>query len=170
MDLIKMTSNNKGERFENLVKPLKAKLYKTGMAILNNEDDVCDAIQETLISAYNNLDSLKHEQYFITWITRIMINKCYDIIKANKKITYINQKLEQNEGELYYDNYTDESFVQKVLQSISEELRLVTVLYYYDGFSIKEIAKLCNLPEGTVKSRLSRAKEKLCAILKEGDE
>ena len=169
MNLIKMTSNNKEERFENLVRPLKAKLYKTGMAILNNDDDVCDAMQETLISAYKNLDSLKNEEYFVTWIIRIMINKCYDIIKTNKKITYINQKLEQNENEFYYDEHND-SIVEKALSAIPEELRLVTVLFYYDGFSIKEISDICNIPEGTVKSRLYRAKEKIYAIMKEGDE
>ena len=170
MNLIKMTSNNKAERFENLVRPLKAKLYKTGMAILNNDDDVCDAMQEALISAYNNLDSLKHEEYFTTWMIRIMINKCYDIIKANKKITYINQKMEQSEAEFYYDNYKEDSVVAKALSCLPEELRLVTVLFYYDGFSIKEISDICNIPEGTVKSRLYRAKEKIYAMIKEGDE
>lgn len=170
MNLIKMTSNNKEERFENLVRPLKAKLYKTGMAILNNDDDVCDAIQEALISAYNSLEQLKNEEYFTTWMTRIMINKCYDIIKKNKKITFINQKLEQNEEEFYYDHYKHESIIAKALESISEELRLVTVLFYYDGFSIKEISEICKIPEGTVKSRLFRAKEKIYVILKEGDE
>ena len=169
MNLIKMTSNNKEQCFETLVRPLKTRLYKTGMAILNNDDDVCDAIQETLISAYYKLDSLKNESYFATWITRIMINKCYDIIKRNKKIASINQKLEQNENETYYDNYEEDSTVKKALEALPEELRLVAVLYYYDSFSIKEIADICDLPEGTVKSRLFRAKEKIYTALKGGD-
>ena len=73
------------EAFERLVCTVKTQLYKTGMAILKNDDDTCDAIQETLISAYKNFATLKNEEYFKTWITRILINKSYDIIKKNKK-------------------------------------------------------------------------------------
>ena len=153
----------KGDKdaFSRLIENVKFKLYKTGMSILKNDDNTCDAIQETLLSAYQNLNKLEHPEYFTTWIIRIMINKCYDIIKTNKKITYINQKLEQNENEFYYDEHND-SIVEKALSAIPEELRLVTVLFYYDG--------ICNIPEGTVKSRLYRAKEKIYAIMKEGDE
>ena len=93
MDLSNITKSEKDELFNSLVIPLKFKLYKTGMAILNNDDDVCDAIQNTLFSAYRNLEKLEHENYFATWITRIMINKCYDIIKSNKKVVYLNQVL-----------------------------------------------------------------------------
>ena len=78
------------EVFENLINSQKSKLYKTGMAILKNDDDTCDAIQETLISAYKNFNSLANIEYFGTWITRILINKCYDIIRKNKKVSYMN--------------------------------------------------------------------------------
>ena len=63
------------EVFENLVISQKNKLYKTGMAILKNDEDTCDAIQETLISAYKNFENLNNIEYFNTWITRILINK-----------------------------------------------------------------------------------------------
>ena len=89
------------EAFENLVIPLKNKLYKTGMAILKNDDDTCDAIQETLISAYKSFQNLKNKEYFNTWITRILINKCYDIIRNNKKISYINKEMEVDSNTSY---------------------------------------------------------------------
>ena len=82
------------EAFERLVCTIKIQLYKTGMAILKNDDDTCDAIQETLISAYKSFQNLKNKEYFNTWITRILINKCYDIIRNNKKISYINKEME----------------------------------------------------------------------------
>ncbi|MBR1539831.1 MAG: sigma-70 family RNA polymerase sigma factor [Clostridia bacterium] len=171
MDLSNITKSEKEELFNQLVIPLKAKLYKTGMAILKNDDDCVDAIQNTLFSAYKNLEKLENEHYFSTWITRILINKCYDIIKANKKVVYLNQELEKDENDFYYDTYKEESNVEKALNSIDQDLRMVTILFYYDGFSIREIAEMCNIPEGTVKSRLSRSREKLYVLLKEeGDD
>lgn len=169
MDLSNITKVEKDELFNSLVIPLKTKLYKTGMAILKSDDDVCDAIQNTLFSAYRSLEKLENENYFSTWITRIMINKCYDIIKNHKKVVYLNEQLEREEG-FYYDTYKDESEVEKALNSIDQDLRMVAVLYYYDGFSIKEISEICNIPEGTVKSRLSRCRNKLYVLLKEEGE
>ncbi len=154
------------DTFETLVNNVKLKLYKTGMAILKDDDDTCDAIQETLISAYKNFDKLKEKRYFSTWITRILINKCYDLIKKKKKITYLNQQLEQPENASYYDIYSEDSILERVLNNIDSDLKLVTVLYYYDEFSIKEISEMINIPEGTVKSRLSRARERIYEILK----
>ena len=171
MNLLNITKQEKDELFNELITPLKAKLYKTGMAILKNDDDVCDALQEALISGYKNLEKLEKEEYFFTWMIRIMINKCYDIIKNNKKIININQKLENyHENEYYYDWYKEESDVEKALNSIKEELRLIVVLYYYNDFSVKEIAEICNIPQGTVKSRLARAREKIYIILKKEGE
>lgn len=167
MEELKRAKQGDAAAFEALVNTVKVKLYKTGMAILKNDDDTCDAIQETLISAYTNLNKLEHEEYFATWIVRILINKCYDIIKKNKKVMNINQKMELDENATYYDVYNEESNVEKALSSIDSDLKVVTVLYYYDDFSVKEISEIINIPEGTVKSRLSRAREKLYEILKE---
>lgn len=159
------------EVFENLINSQKSKLYKTGMAILKNDDDTCDAIQETLISAYKNFNSLENINYFGTWITRILINKCYDIIRKNKKVSSLNEEIESNTDIAYYDIYKSESIVERVLNMIDSDLRLVATLYYYDEYSVKEISELLNIPEGTIKSRLSRARDKMYDILKkeEGD-
>lgn len=169
MDLSNITKNEKEELFNNLVIPLKSKLYKTGMAILKNDEDVCDAVQETLFSAFKSLEKLEKEEFFSTWITRIMINKCYDIIKSNKKVVYLNQKMEDG-VEFYYDTYKEDSIVEKSLELIDPDLKLVAILYYYDEFSIKEISNICSIPEGTVKSRLSRCRDKLYLLLKEEGE
>ena len=169
MDLSNITKAEKEELFNSLVIPLKAKLYKTGMAILKNDDDVCDALQDALFSAYKNLEKLENEQYFSTWMIRIMINKCYDLIKTNKKIVYLNHQMEET-TDVYYDKYKEESGVEKALNLIDPDLKMVALLYYYDGFSIKEIAEICNIPEGTAKSRLSRCREKLYIVLTEGGE
>jgi len=135
------------------------------MAILKNDDDTCDAIQETLISAYKNLNSLKNSEYFSTWIIRILINKCYDLINKNKKIVRLNEKI-QLENNTYYEMYANESSLEVVLNQLDTDLRTVTVLYYYDELHVNEISEILNIPVGTVKSRLSRARNTIFEILK----
>ena len=154
------------ETFESLIVTVKTKMYKTAISVLKNDEDACDAIQEALLSAYKSFDTLQNKEYFSTWIIRILLNKCYNIIQKNKKVTYLNEQSMINENDRYYDFFSVESNVEKTLNQIDSDLKLVAVLYYYDEFSVKEISELLTIPEGTVKSRLSRAREKIYDILK----
>ena len=148
-------------------------MYKVAKSILKNEDDVCDAIQNALVSAYTNLYKLQNNQYFSTWIIRILINKCYDIAKDNQK-RYNNvidiDDYNTDEGVRSYDRYNSDSMMENVLSKIDEELRTITVLYYYNDYSVSEIARIIDIPEGTVKSRLSRARSKIYEIMKREEE
>lgn len=148
-------------------------MYKVAKSILKNEDDVCDAIQNALVSAYTNLYRLQNNQYFSTWIIRILINKCYDIAKDNQK-RYNNvidiDDYNTDEGVRSYDRYNSDSIMENVLSKIDEELRTITVLYYYNDYSVSEIARIIDIPEGTVKSRLSRARSKIYEIMKREEE
>lgn len=150
------------EEFTILINENRLKIYKTAMAILKNEDDANDAIQDTLLSAYRNIDKLNHKEYFVTWIITILRNKCFDIIKKNKKVINLDYDTLEN-TEKYYDTYKEESAVEMAINKLEKELKEITVLYYYDELSVKDIANMIKIPEGTVKSRLSRIR----GILKE---
>lgn len=165
MDNLTLARKGDKEAFSKLILEIKIKLYKTGMAILKNDDDVCDALQETLINAYKKITTLKKPEHFNTWIIRIMINNCYEIIRKNKRISKITEKMQQNIDN-YYEIYCEQSDLENLLNKLDNELRLITVLYYYDDFSVKHIAKILNIPEGTVKSRLSRARKSIASIYK----
>ena len=167
-DLILAKKGDK-EAFSRVIQNVKVKLYKTAMAILKNDDDSCDAIQETLISVYKNINRLEHTEFFETWIIRILINKCYDVIKKNQKIVNINEKISE-EVDSFYEMYSTESELELILNKIEKDLKMVTVLYYYDELPVKEIAIILNIPEGTVKSRLSRARKSISEIYKLGGE
>ena len=167
-DLILAKKGDK-EAFSRVIQNVKVKLYKTAMAILKNDDDAYDAIQETLISAYKNINKLEHTEFFETWIIRILINKCYDVIKKNQKIVNINEKISE-EVDSFYEMYSTESELELILNKIEKDLKMVTVLYYYDELPVKEIAIILNIPEGTVKSRLSRARKSISEIYKLGGE
>lgn len=166
IELVELAKTGNKEAFSKLIEEIKLKLYKTGMSILKNDDDTCDAIQETLINAYKSINTIKDNQYFSTWIIRILINKCYDIIRKNKKIVYLDEKM-QLEQDMYYEIYSQESELELILNKIDKDLKTITVLYYYDDLSVSEISEMLNIPEGTVKSRLSRARNKIYMILKE---
>ena len=157
-------SNIDIEEFEILINQSRLKMYKTAMAILKNSEDVNDAIQETLLSAYKNIDKLKNKEYFTTWIITILRNKCFDIIKKNKKVVSFDETMLDN-TDSYYDEYKTESSLEKVLEKLDEDLKEITILYYYDDFDVKEISSIMHIPEGTVKSRLSRARSKIREIL-----
>ena len=143
----------------------RLKMYKTAIAILKNEDDANDAIQEALYSAYKNYYNLKEKSYFTTWIIRILINKCYDIINKNKKKAYIDDSITENTTGVE-DNYEVENSLEWVLNKIDKDLKEIVVLYYYDELSVTDIATILEIPQGTVKSRLSRAREQIGKIMK----
>ena len=85
MAIISIFKKNEEQDFEKLIDENKIRFYKTAKSILKKDDDVYDAIQEALISIYQNFDKLENKEYFTTWGIRIVINKCYDHIRKNKK-------------------------------------------------------------------------------------
>ncbi len=169
MNLVEEAKLGNNEAFEQLIEENRLKMYKVAKSILKNEDDVCDAIQNALMSAYTNLNKLQNNQFFSTWLIRILINKSYDIANKNKRI-YTNvtdiDEYNTNENLKSYDSYDSESLVENVLTKIDDDLKTITVLYYYNDYSVNEIAMILDIPEGTVKSRLSRARGKIYEIIK----
>ena len=168
MSIIAQIKKGDQEAFEMLIDNYKLLIYKTAKAILKDEDDVCDAIQDTCLSIYKNVGNLKNEKYFKTWVTRITINKCYDIVAKQKLNSKKEEKVQLNETR-YENNFANNIIVKTDLENainlLEEDLKLVTVLYYYNDMSIGEISSMLDIPKGTVKSRVHRAREKLYHIL-----
>ena len=114
-NLIKKAKKGDEEAFFKLIEINKNSLYKAGKSILNNDEDVADAIQETVISAYRNIKSLKDNSYFKTWLTKILINKCKDIISKNKDTILLNE-------------YVEEGYMQEFLNKFEIEDKLANYL------------------------------------------
>ena len=85
--LVKRAQKQDMEAFVHLIEKNKTNLYKVAKSYLGNEEDVADAIQDTVLSAYEHIQELKNAAYFKTWITRILINHCKDLLKQNKRCT-----------------------------------------------------------------------------------
>lgn len=141
-------------------------LYHVSKSILKNDFDCADAVQEAILKAFSNLHTLKYERHFKTWLCRILINECYKITRRVKRLISFDDYMESAEfpaGAADYGLYT-------AIMSLKEKLRLVVVLHYIDGFRTAEIADMLDIPEGTVKSRLSKARSELKLMLNDEED
>ena len=147
------------------IRKSEAMLYHVAKSILKNDSDCGDAVQETLLKAYEKLHTLKQDQFFRTWITRILINECNGILRKKKYMISYEEYMQETrvfEEKKYTHLYM-------AILELPEELRILVTLYYIEGFSQKEIAEILGMQEGTIKSRLSRARRLLREILTEAD-
>lgn len=168
MSIITQIKKGDQQAFEELIEEYKLPIYKTAKAILKDEDDVCDAIQDTCLSIYKNICNLKNEKYFKTWVIRITINKCNDIIAKHKLNSEKILKIQADKPETQFSFDNDivmKTDLQMAMNLLEEDLKLITTLYYYNDMSISDISVILDIPKGTVKSRISRAREKLYQIL-----
>ncbi|MGX4599402.1 RNA polymerase sigma factor [Faecalimicrobium sp. JNUCC 81] len=155
--LVKKAMKGDSEAFISLINKHEISMYKAAKAILHNEEDIGDAIQETIISAYKSIHTLKQTTYFKTWITRILINKCNDIIRNNKNIIFIDSYKEEG----YSDQTHDKLEFDEAFEKLNKDYKLVLNLYYVEGFNSREISEILNENENTIKSRISRGKKQL---------
>lgn len=148
----------KGDKkaFMELIKHSEKSMYKVAKAIVFNEEDIKDVFQDTIIKAYESIEKLKEPGYFATWLIRILINNCNDLIKRRKKVI----SLESVKEESYKEKLKDID-LYKAINELEEELKMVIIMFYFMDMAIKEIAKAQSIAEGTVKSRLNRARKKL---------
>ena len=165
-DIVKRAKEGESQALEELIHMYEIKMYKTAKTILNCEDDINEAIQQTIILVYKKINQLKNNKSFGTWIMKILVNQCKKIWNQNNKRDEKHIELEDN-IKFTTPEKEDYSFVNKAMEKLSDEYKEVTILYYYDEFSIKEISKILNIPKGTVKSRLARARQTLSKLLKE---
>lgn len=145
------------EAFLELMDRNSLAMYKVAHAILNNDDDAADAIQSTVLSCFEKIDTLQKPQYFKTWLIRILINNCNRILRQYKR--------ENLPGEIPETANLDSSLAEfefkEMLALVEEKYRLVLILYYLEGYKIPEIADLLELNVNTVKTRLARAREQI---------
>lgn len=132
-------------------------LYRVSKSILGNDQDCEDAVNNAILKAYEKLDSLKEEQYFKTWLIRIVINECNSLRRKQLKFlsfedVFKNKKIDEKED--YNDLYI-------AIQSLPKKIKVPIVLYYIEGYSVDEIKEILEIPQGTVKSRLSRGRKLL---------
>lgn len=165
IDEIKRAKTGDKYAFENIIMEHIDYLYRIAFSILRDENNVEDAIQNTVMKCYENLPKLRKNEFFKTWLTKILMNECNNVIRNNRRIVYL-EDLERHEDS-YEQNKEMKLDLKDIIKTMSNDLREIVNYYYLQDKKISEISKILKVPEGTVKSRLSRARKILTSMLRE---
>lgn len=166
--------------FEELVEGYQKKIFNLAYRIIGNYDDAGDMAQEALIRIYRSIANFKEQSSFSTWIYRITTNVCLDEIRKrkNKKVISLDEEIRMEDGEMKRQFMSDDiqpdaaaeqkelrTMVNNAINSLPEDQRLVITLRDIQGLSYDEISTVLDCPAGTVKSRISRARQALKNVL-----
>lgn len=146
------------EVFVRTVRENEVLFYKTAYSILRNDEDVKDAIQESILKAYEKLWQLRDETKLKTWIMSILINTAKQIYRQRKD-TCPEEELESIPAPVFEGSEPDS--IWEVVMELGSKYSVIVELYYNQEYSTKEIAVLLKLSESVVRKRLSRAREML---------
>ncbi|MBY0223217.1 MULTISPECIES: sigma-70 family RNA polymerase sigma factor [Sporosarcina] len=165
--LLKKAQKGNDQAFLTLIDQEKEKLYRIAFTYVKNETDALDIVQETIYKAYTSISSLKEPAYFSTWLTRILINSSLDFIRKNNKVIPIEQEsLERIES--HQTAFSEDKLdLLNAIDQLEEKYKTAVLLRFYQDLSVKQIAKILECPEGTVKTNLHRAINKLRTTFKE---
>ncbi len=183
--LIEKSQQGDIESFELLIKEHQQIAFNIAYRMLGNIEDAKDISQDAFIKIYKSLNTFKGDSSFSTWLYRIVTNTCLDELRKRKKrntISYDNT-IKTDDGEIDRNipdtGDTPEEIVSKnesqraIIKSInklSEQHKIVIVLRDIKGFSYEQIGEILNCPEGTIKSRISRARIALRTLLEKDRE
>lgn len=149
--------------FEQVYSKYVNMIFKICMIHLQNEHDASDVVQDTFLKFLEKQDSIKDSEHIKAWLIRVSINKCNDLYRKRKK--YLNISMEELE------KITDEPEVIDILTEVMrlpEKIKAVIYLYYFEEYSVKEIASILHISVFAVKKRLQRGREQLKLILENG--
>lgn len=148
------------EEFSRRIVGMTEVLYRVAWSQLPQAADREDAVQETIKRAWEKQDRLKDERYMQTWVIRILLNVCDTMRRKNARM--LPSEMVPVKRQAFA-----ESPLLDALFTLEEKFRLPLQLRYVEGYSVTEVARMLQLPEGTVKSRLSRGRDKLRTMLTE---
>lgn len=158
--LVKRAKKRDKEAFQELMMQQEEALFRVAKAIVKNDEDAADAMQETALTCWEKINTLEKDRYFKTWCTRILINHCYGILRRRK----------QDFGELteqisFYEKGYESKEWETLFEGLDEKYRMLVILYYVQGYKTREIAEMLQTKESTIRGRLARAREKLERML-----
>lgn len=166
--LVRRSKKRNPDAFTELMQLHERDMYRTASAILSQDADIADAMQETILTCWEKIDTLQKNRYFKTWMIRILINKCKDILRLGRRMVCVEELPEQETGSTVEAEANLEW--KEALRGLDEKYRLIVVLFYADGLRTAEIGKLLQLPDSTVRTRLARGREQLAKYYAETEE
>lgn len=154
------------QEFMARTRALERRLYRIAHAILFSDADCADAIQEAVFRGWMKKGSLREGKYFETWLIRILINECRSIIRRQKGAPL---PLNEAAGMLSAPGPETDMQLHAAIRSLPEKYRMPLLLHHMEGYGLSDIARMLDLPQTLVKSRLHQARGALRKILKAGE-
>lgn len=152
-----MRANKKSQKeLEKYIIENKGKFYRIGYSYTKNADDALDIVQEALLKAMSSMKTLKTPDYFNTWFYRILINTALDFLRKKKRTLPADEEFFSANVEGRADDYSDMD-LQRALDSLPENYKSVIILRFFEDLKIQEIARILDVNENTVKTRLYKS-------------
>lgn len=151
------------QRFTDAVRQYQKLLFHIAYAMLHNEQDCADAVQQALLNAWRTRGGLRNEQAIRAWMSRILVNECSTLLRRRKR-----ERLTELSDDLPAPPRADNIQLHDALEKLPTQMRIPIVLCYLEGFTIAEISQTLKIPQGTVKSRMSKGRRRLAELM--GDE
>lgn len=179
LTIIRRVQHGDTEAFSVLVAAYEKNVFNVALQMTGNREDAQDMAQEAFLKAFNSLSTFRGDSKFSSWLYRIVSNVCLDFKRRQSRRPSSSLTVEDDEGESLQLDIADESqspeallerkltrdAVRRGLASLPDEQRQILLLREIQGLSYEEIAEVMDLEPGTVKSRIFRARKKLCAFL-----
>lgn len=144
-------------------------MYTIACRYLNNEEDAKDAMQESFLKAFTNIENYKPEATFGAWLKRIIINQCLDVLKK-QKIEFSNDEVEKlkivEDDNWNFDSSISKSEIINAIEQLNEKHKIVVKLYLVEGYDHEEISEILEIPVKTSRTHLRRGKLRLQELLK----
>lgn len=177
-EIVLITRAQDGDRvaFANLVRVHSMRLYRIAFALLGNQADAEDVVQEAFIAAYRSLHGLRKKASFESWLNSIVVNRARDRLRKRKYDRELVSRMTKNEdllesnGKYSVEPLAEQQHFSELREAIDKlpcMHRLVILLYYGEGYNTGEIARSLGRPAGTVRRMLSDARQMLREYLTE---
>jgi len=175
--LIQDCLKGRSEAFGELVRRYQDRLYNTVYRLLDNAEDARDVVQDSFLHAYQALKSFKGDSLFFTWLYRIAVNTAFSLKRKQRSILSIDRAREgtataepldasaENQPDFALEQADEERMIQQALNRLSPEHRAVLVMKDMEGQKYETMAEVLEVPIGTIRSRLHRARMELRELL-----
>ncbi|WP_345240300.1 RNA polymerase sigma factor [Pontibacillus salipaludis] len=157
---MKKAQKGNEKAFVELFSQYQEDIYRISYTYVKNQNDALDVVQEVAYRSFKKMDTLKHPEYFKTWLIKMAITCSIDLIRKNKKVITIDTSYENYIGTEDQDPALSIT-LHDLLDKLNEEEKSIIILKFYQGYTFKEIAGILEIPLGTAKSNMYRALQKL---------
>ncbi|UXH43286.1 sigma-70 family RNA polymerase sigma factor [Rossellomorea vietnamensis] len=159
LSLIRKAIKGNKKCLEELLVMHSDQLYRSAFLYVRNREDALDVVQEASYKAFKSIGKLKNEKFFLTWLTRILIHCSYEVLNRKKKEIPLDIVKERNVDRA--EQGVESLDLIDAINQLNEKHKDAIILFYFQDLPITQVAKIMNIPENTVKTYLSRGKERL---------